>query len=112
MGRIDACCEIAAHSEVIFCTIGDALRVPGKLGSLAQARERGADVSVVYSPLDELKLARENPARQVVFFAPGFETTLPVTLVTLQKTRDEGMTNFGIFCQHISLIPTLRSLLS
>lgn len=112
MGRIDACCEIAAHPEVIFCTFGDALRVPGQHGSLAQARERGADIRVVYSPLDGLRLARENPARQVVFFALGFETTQPVTAVTLQQARRERLTNFSIFCQHISLMPTLRSLLS
>lgn len=111
MGRIDACCEIAAHPEVIFCTFGDALRVPGKRGSLLQARERGADVRVVYSPLDALALARENPQRQVVFFALGFETTMPVTAVTLQQARRENLTNFTIFCQHISLMPTLRSLL-
>jgi hydrogenase expression/formation protein HypD len=111
MGRIDACCEIAAHPQVIFCTFGDALRVPGKRGSLLTARERGADVRVVYSPLDALKLARENPQRSVVFFALGFETTLPVTAVTLQQARREGLTNFSVFCQHISLIPTLRSLL-
>jgi len=111
MGRIDACCEIAAHPEVIFCTFGDALRVPGKRGSLLQARERGADVRVVYSPLDALTLARENPQRQVVFFALGFETTMPVTAVTLQQARRENLTNFTIFCQHISLMPTLRSLL-
>ncbi|WP_336755198.1 hydrogenase formation protein HypD [Pantoea sp. USHLN298] len=112
MGRIDACCEIAAHPEVIFCTFGDALRVPGKQGSLAQARERGAEIRVVYSPIDALQLARENPSRQVVFFALGFETTLPVTAVTLQQARREALTNFTVFCQHISLMPTLRSLLS
>lgn len=111
MGRIDACCEIAAHPEVIFCTFGDALRVPGKHGSLLQARERGADIRVVYSPLDALKLAREHPQRQVVFFALGFETTLPVTAVTLQQAQRDGLTNFSVFCQHISLMPTLRSLL-
>ncbi|MGK3144117.1 hydrogenase formation protein HypD [Pantoea sp. C2G6] len=111
MGRIDACCEIAAHPAVIFCTFGDALRVPGKQGSLLQARERGADVRVVYSPLDALQLARDYPQRQVVFFALGFETTLPVTAVTLQQARREGLTNFSVFCQHISLLPTLRSLL-
>jgi hydrogenase expression/formation protein HypD len=111
MGRIDACCEIAARPEVIFCTFGDALRVPGKQGSLLQARERGADVRVVYSPLDALTLARENPQRQVVFFALGFETTMPVTAVTLQQARRENLTNFTVFCQHISLMPTLRSLL-
>ncbi|MFS2222681.1 hydrogenase formation protein HypD [Pantoea sp. B65] len=111
MGRIDACCEIAAHPGVIFCTFGDALRVPGKQGSLLQARERGADVRVVYSPMDALQLARENPQQQVVFFALGFETTMPVTAVTLQQARREEIGNFSVFCQHISLIPTLRSLL-
>lgn len=111
MGRIDACHEIAAKPSVIFCTFGDALRVPGKQGSLMQARERGADVRVVYSPLDALQLARANPQRQVVFFALGFETTMPVTAVTLQQARLEGIENFSVFCQHISLIPTLRSLL-
>jgi hydrogenase expression/formation protein HypD len=111
MGRIDACHEIAANPAVIFCTFGDALRVPGKQGSLMQARERGADVRVVYSPLDALQLARANPQRQVVFFALGFETTMPVTAVTLQQARLEGIQNFSVFCQHISLIPTLRSLL-
>lgn len=111
MGRIDACCEIAAQPQVIFCTFGDALRVPGKQGSLMQARERGADVRVVYSPLDALALARQHPQRQVVFFALGFETTMPVTAVTLQQARREKLTNFSVFCQHISLIPTLRSLL-
>jgi len=111
MGRIDACCEIAARPDVIFCTFGDALRVPGKQGSLLQARERGADVRVVYSPLDALKLARENPGRQVVFFALGFETTMPVTAVTLQQAKRQRLGNFSVFCQHISLMPTLRSLL-
>lgn len=111
MGRIDACHEIAARPNVIFCTFGDALRVPGKQGSLLQAREQGADVRVVYSPLDALHLARMNPQRQVVFFALGFETTMPVTAVTLQQARLEGIKNFSVFCQHISLIPTLRSLL-
>ncbi|SQI45175.1 Hydrogenase isoenzymes formation protein hypD [Serratia plymuthica] len=66
---------------------------------------------VVYSPLDALQLARANPQRQVVFFALGFETTMPVTAVTLQQARLEGIQNFSVFCQHISLIPTLRSLL-
>ncbi|ORM64183.1 hydrogenase formation protein HypD, partial [Mixta gaviniae] len=80
-------------------------------GSLLQARERGADVRVIYSPLDALQLARENPQRQVVFFALGFETTMPVTAVTLQQARREKRLNFTVFCQHISLMPTLRSLL-
>lgn len=76
MGRIDTCVEIASHPEVIFCTFGDAMRVPGKQGSLLQAKARGADVRIVYSPMDALKLAQENPTRKVVFFGLGFETTI------------------------------------
>ncbi|MDC8815053.1 hydrogenase formation protein HypD, partial [Escherichia coli] len=79
MGRIDTCVEIASHPEVIFCTFGDAMRVPGKQGSLLQAKARGADVRIVYSPMDALKLAQENPTRKVVFFGLGFETTMPTT---------------------------------
>ncbi len=70
MGRIDTCVEIASHPEVIFCTFGDAIRVPGKNGSLLQAKARGADVRIVYSPLDALALAEKNPQRKVVFFWP------------------------------------------
>ena len=85
MGRIDTCVEIASHPEVIFCTFGDAMRVPGKQGSLLQAKARGADVRIVYSPMDALKLAQENPTRKVVFFGLGFETTMPTTAITLQR---------------------------
>ncbi|ALR77852.1 hydrogenase formation protein HypD [[Enterobacter] lignolyticus] len=111
MGRIDACIEIAAHPEVIFCTFGDAMRVPGRQGSLMQAKARGADVRVVYSPMDALTLAYRNPQRKVVFFGLGFETTMPATAITLQQARRQNVTNFFFFCQHITLIPTLQSLL-
>lgn len=111
MGRIDACIEIASHPEVIFCTFGDAMRVPGKNGSLMQAKARGADVRVVYSPMDALALASQNPDKKVVFFGLGFETTMPTTAITLQQAKAQGITNFYFFCQHITLIPTLRSLL-
>ncbi len=111
MGRIDTCVEIACHPAVIFCTFGDAMRVPGKSGSLIQAKARGADVRVVYSPLDALALAKENPARKVVFFGLGFETTMPTTAILLQQAKAQGIDNFYFFCQHITLIPTLRSLL-
>ncbi|WP_113632275.1 hydrogenase formation protein HypD [Pectobacterium peruviense] len=111
MGRIDNCLEIASHPETLFCTFGDALRVPGKNGSLLDARARGADIRVVYSPLDALKLARDNPQRNVVFFALGFETTMPATALTLQQAKADGVDNFYLFCQHITIIPTLRSLL-
>ncbi|HHC5252496.1 TPA: hydrogenase formation protein HypD, partial [Escherichia coli] len=111
MGRIDTCVEIASHPEVIFCTFGDAMRVPGKQGSLLQAKARGADVRIVYSPMDALKLAQENPTRKVVFFGLGFETTMPTTAITLQQAKARDVQNFYFFCQHITLIPTLRSLL-
>ena len=93
MGRIDTCVEIASHPEVIFCTFGDAMRVPGKQGSLLQAKARGADVRIV------------------VFFGLGFETTMPTTAITLQQAKARDVQNFYFFCQHITLIPTLRSLL-
>jgi len=85
MGRIDACVEIASRPEVIFCTFGDAIRVPGKNGSLLAAKSRGADVRMVYSPMDALTLAEANPDRKVVFFGLGFETTMPATAVTLEQ---------------------------
>ncbi len=94
MGRIDTCVEIASHPEVIFCTFGDAMRIPGKQGSLLQAKARGADVRIVYSPMDALKLAQENPTRKVVFFGLGFETTMPTTAITLQQAKARDVQNF------------------
>ena len=111
MGRIDACIEIASRPGVIFCTFGDAMRVPGKNGSLLQAKARGADVRIVYSPMDALRLAQQNPQREVVFFGLGFETTMPATALTLRQARERNVDNFYFFCQHITLLPTLRSLL-
>ena len=111
MGRIDACLEIAHQPDVIFCTFGDAMRVPGKNGSLLQAKARGADIRIVYSPMDALTLATHNPGRKVVFFGLGFETTMPATAITLQQAKARNIDNFFFFCQHITLIPTLRSLL-
>ena len=79
MGHVDDCVALAKRPDVIFTTFGDAMRVPGSNKSLLQAKADGADIRMVYSPLDALKLARENPERQVVFFALGFETTMPST---------------------------------
>ncbi|MDG2944154.1 hydrogenase formation protein HypD [Exercitatus varius] len=112
MGRIDVCIEIAEKPNVIFCTFGDAMRVKGRKGSLLEAKARGADVRIVYSPLDALTLARNNPDKQVVFFSLGFETTMPSTAVTLQQAKKQDVRNFRIVCQNITIIPTLRSLLS
>lgn len=109
--RIDDCLAIAAEADVIFTTFGDAMRVPGSRHSLQQARAAGADVRMVYSPLDALALARQHPERRVVFFALGFETTMPATALTLQQARRERIGNFFVFCHHISIVPTLRALL-
>ncbi len=111
MGRIDDAISIAHTDGVIFTTFGDMMRVPGSKGSLLDAKADGADVRFVYSPLDALKIATQNPDRQVVFFAIGFETTAPSTAVTLLRARAEGTKNFCIFCNHIKVIPALQAIL-
>jgi len=111
MGRVDDCVALAHDSRIIFATFGDAMRVPGSRGSLLQAKARGADVRMVYSPLDALQLARANPQREVVFFALGFETTMPSTALTVLQARREGIDNFSLFCNHITIIPTIKAIL-
>ncbi len=111
MTRVDECLEIAERPEVIFTTFGDAMRVPGTRGSLMQAKARGADIRMVYSPLDALELARRIPEREVVFFGLGFETTMPSTALTVQQAAREGRTNFSLFCNHILVPPPIRALL-
>ena len=111
MGRIDDAIAIARTEGVIFTTFGDMMRVPGSRGSLLDAKAEGADVRFVYSPLDALKLARENPDRQVVFFAIGFETTAPSTAVTLLRAQAEQIPNFSVFCNHVTIIPAIKAIL-
>ncbi len=111
MGRVDDCVALAEHPGVILTTFGDAMRVPGSKKSLLQAKADGADVRMVYSPLDALKLARDNPHREVVFFGLGFETTMPSTAVTLIQARSQGVRNFSLFCNHITIIPTIKAIL-
>jgi hydrogenase expression/formation protein HypD len=111
MGRQDDALVIAERPEVIFTTFGDMLRVPSTRGSLLDAKARGADVRMVYSPLDALKIARDNPDRDVVFFAIGFETTAPSTALTLLRARSEGITNFFVFANHVTIIPAIRAIL-
>ncbi len=111
MGRIDACIEIASRPGVIFCTFGDAMRVPGKNGSLLQAKARGADVRIVYSPMDALRLAQQNPQREVVFFWSWFRNHHARYRPDPASARERNVDNFYFFCQHITLLPTLRSLL-
>jgi hydrogenase expression/formation protein HypD len=111
MGRIDDAISIARTDGVIFTTFGDMMRIPGSQGSLLDARANGADVRFVYSPLDALKLARQHPDRQVVFFAIGFETTAPSTAVTLLRAQAENIQNFSIFCNHVTIIPAIKAIL-
>ena len=111
MGRVDDCVALAERPEVIFTTFGDAMRVPGSRKSLMQAKAEGADVRMVYSPLDALALARDNPEREVVFFALGFETTMPSTALTVLQAEAEGIANFSLFCNHITIIPTIKAIL-
>ena len=111
MGVVDDCVALAERPEVIFTTFGDAMRVPGSRKSLLVAKAQGADVRMVYSPIDALKLARENPQREVVFFGLGFETTMPSTALTVQQAEREGLRNFSLFCNHITIIPTIKAVL-
>jgi len=111
MGRVDDAISLAERPEVIFTTFGDMLRVPGSRGSLLEAKARGADVRMVYSPLDALELARRNSDREVVFFAIGFETTAPATALTLLRARDLGLRNFSAFCNHVTIAPPLQTIL-
>ncbi len=111
MGRIDDAIAIAQQPDVIFTCFGDMIRVPGSKGSLLQAKARGADVRIVYSPLDALRLATENPGRPVVFFAVGFETTAPSTALTALRARDLGTDNFFVFSNHVTIVPPLKAIL-
>jgi hydrogenase expression/formation protein HypD len=111
MGRVDDCLAIAERPEVIFTTFGDAMRVPGSKKSLLQAKAEGADVRMVYSPLDALALARKNREHQVVFFAIGFETTMPSTALTVLQAEAEGIGNFSLLCNHITIVPTIKAVL-
>ena len=112
MGRVDDAIAIAEQPNVVFTTFGDMMRVPGGNGSLLEAKARGADVRMVYSPLDALRIAREHPEREVVFFAIGFETTAPSTALTLLRARDEGIRNFFVFANHVTIIPAIRAILA
>jgi len=111
MGRVDDCVALAEHPDVIFTTFGDAMRVPGSKKSLLQAKAEGADVRMVYSPLDALGLARANPYKEVIFFGLGFETTMPSTALTILQAKQEGIKNFSLFCNHITIIPTVKAIL-
>jgi hydrogenase expression/formation protein HypD len=111
MGRVDDAIAIAHEEGVIFTCFGDMMRVPGSNGTLQEAKAAGADVRMVYSPLDALRIAKQHPEREVVFFAIGFETTAPSTALTLRRARAEGVENFSVFCNHVNIVPPLRALM-
>lgn len=111
LGRIDDAIAVAEQPGVIFTSFGDMMRVPGSAGNLSSAKARGADVRFVYSPLDALAVAVENPDREVVFFAVGFETTAPSTAVTLLRARDEAVTNFTVLSNHVTIVPPIKAIL-
>jgi hydrogenase expression/formation protein HypD len=113
IGRIDQAIRLAREQGVILCTYADTLRVPAshKL-TLLKARAQGADIRMVYSTADVLRIARDNPAREVVFFAIGFETTTPPTAVALKQARTEGLKNFSVLCNHVLTPAAMHAILA
>jgi len=112
VGRIQAAIWLARQPGVVLCTYGDMLRVPAEKGlSLLKAKAEGADVRMVYSSADALKIAKDNPGKEVVFFAIGFETTTPPTAVVLQQAKALGLTNFSVFCNHVLTPAAIQNIL-
>lgn len=111
MGRVDDAIALAKAPGVIFTTFGDMMRVPGSNGNLLKAKAEGADVRFVYSPLDALQIAIDNPEREVVFFAVGFETTAPSSALTLLAARDRDIANFSVFSNHVTIVPPIKAIL-
>src|SRR5262249_11179698 len=109
---IDQALALAARPEVVFCSFGDMLRVAGSTKDLLRARAEGGDVRIVYSPLDAVRLARENPTREVVFFAVGFETTAPATALAVQQARRLGLRNFSLLAAHVLVPPAMEAILA
>jgi hydrogenase expression/formation protein HypD len=109
---IDKAIEIASQPNVIFCSFGDMLRVPGSRTDLLAVKAGGGDVRIVYSPLDGVKLAAQNPRKEVVFFAVGFETTAPATAMAAFQAADKGLRNFSLLVSHVLVPPAMEALLS
>ena len=108
---IDKAHAIASRPEVIFTSFGDMLRVPGSRGDLLTLKGRGADVRVVYSPLDAVRIARDNPGKKVVFFGVGFETTAPANAMALHQAKRQGVKNFSMLVSHVLVPPAMASIL-
>jgi len=110
-GRVDDGLAVAAHPDTILTCFGDMMRVPGTKGTPLELKARGADIRMVYSPLDALKLAQDNPSKHVCFFAIGFETTAPSTALTVLRARELGVKNFSVFVNHVTIVPAIRAIL-
>src|SRR5512135_2709795 len=111
MGRVDDAIALASEPDTIMTSFGDMMRVPGSNGSFFDAKAAGTDIRMVYSPLDSLKIARNNPDKRVVFMAIGFETTAPSTAMTIMRAAAEGLQNFSVFCNHVTIIPAIKAIL-
>ncbi len=109
-GRVDDGLVIAEQPNVILACFGDMMRVPGTKGTPLEYKARGCDIRMVYSPLDALRLAKENPQKHVCFFAIGFETTAPSTALTILQAAGENVRNFSVFCNHVVVIPPMRAI--
>lgn len=109
---IDKAIAIAKLPNVTFCSFGDMLRVPGSGKNLSQAKAEGADIRIVYSPLDALQIAKKNPTKEVVFFAVGFETTAPANAMTIYKAKQENINNFSVLTSHFLVPPAMEAILS
>jgi hydrogenase expression/formation protein HypD len=110
LGMIDKALAIAARPGVIFCSFGDMLRVPGSSKDLFQVKSEGGDVRIVYSPLDAVKVAEDNPANEVVFFAIGFETTAPANAMAVHLAEQRGLTNFSVLVSHVLVPPAIQAI--
>ncbi len=109
---LDKAFEIAARNDVIFCSFGDMLRVPGSHSDLLSVRAEGGDVRIVYSPLDAVKVAAAKPDKQVVFFAVGFETTAPANALAVHMAKTHGLENFSVLVSHVLVPPAIQAILS
>ena len=109
---IDRALTIAARPGVIFCSFGDMLRVPGSNGDLFSVKASGGDVRVVYSPLDAVEVAAQNPGREVVFFGVGFETTAPANAMAVHQARERDLTNFSMLVSHVLVPPAIEAIMS
>jgi hydrogenase expression/formation protein HypD len=109
---IDKAVVLASRADIIFTSFGDMLRVPGSEKDLLAVKAAGGDVRIVYSPLDAVKLARQNPEKKIVFFAVGFETTAPANAMAVWQAKQLGLTNFSILCSHVLVPPAMEAILS